>query len=166
MHAENLVKKYHQCHPLETDKRRTSQGTKELIRVLQLSITSPSPTQKVKAWLLGDIHQTLPLHTSVALQSTNKYLPLPLTSLWPLTPSELSKRRFLELAQKTLGSSYKSLHALCEQTSGIAKGIKILARKLSTVVLGSALLRVAQQASSLKTPPCTTLPSSGRGRPL
>src|SRR5712672_3609880 len=46
VHAEDLVKEYHRRHLLQPVKRDTGRGTKRLIRTLQISISSPSPTEK------------------------------------------------------------------------------------------------------------------------
>jgi len=56
VHADDLVKEYHQRHPLESLKDRTSQGTKRLVRTLQLFAIAPSPAQKVASWLLNTTH--------------------------------------------------------------------------------------------------------------
>src|SRR5712671_4110139 len=53
VHAEDLVKKYHRRHPLESVKRTVRQGTKKLIRALLTPTASPSPINRVKAWLLA-----------------------------------------------------------------------------------------------------------------
>jgi len=158
------VKEYHRHHPLEAVKRGVHQGTKKLIRALQFSAPSPSPTQRVKAWLLNSM--TLPLHTPVALQSTSKCSPSPPTSPWQSMPSKLSRRRFQELPQKMPGNSYRSLPTLCELMLETDGALPILAEKLATVALQGILLKMAQQASSPKTPRCTMLPSSGHGHPL
>src|SRR5712675_2617702 len=47
VHTDDLVKGYHQRHPLESPKSKASQGTKKLAHTLQLFATAPSPTQKV-----------------------------------------------------------------------------------------------------------------------
>jgi len=165
VHADDLVKEYHQRHPLNSPKSRAGRGTKELIRALQLSIPFPSPIQKVKAWLLNGTHRTLPLHTPIALQSMSECLPSPPISPWWSMPFKSSRKRSTGLARRMLGNSYRGLHALYEQMSGADAGTRVLARKLSTVVLRNTLLRTAHQASSPKTPPCTT-PPSGCGHPL
>jgi len=54
VHTDDLVKGYHQRHPLESPKSKASQGTRKLARTLQL-FTAPSPTQKVASWLLRSI---------------------------------------------------------------------------------------------------------------
>jgi len=165
VHAKDLVKEYHRHHPLKMVKRGVHQGTKKLIQTLQISVPSPSPAQKIRAWLLNNAPQTFPLHTPTALRSTNGCLPLPPTSPWQLMPFKLSKNRSQELAQRMLGNSYRSLHASYEKTSGIARGTKVLARKLAMVVLKDALLKASPQVLSPRILPCTTLPS-GQGHPL
>jgi len=46
VHAEDLVKSYHKRHPLQTVKKRTSEGTRELIRALQTPSFVLSPADK------------------------------------------------------------------------------------------------------------------------
>jgi len=117
VHADKLLKDYHRRHPLEGLKRRAKQGTKKLIRALQTPISSSSPINKIKTWLLANSLERFPLHTRAALQSTNRYSPSPPTSPWPLTPFKSSKSGSLERVQKMPGSSYNSLHTSYELTS-------------------------------------------------
>ena len=59
IHAEDLMKEYHQCHPLESPKSKASQGMRKLAHTLQLFTTSPSPTQEATSWLLHNcMHPT------------------------------------------------------------------------------------------------------------
>src|SRR5712672_3970934 len=44
VHAEDLVKTYHRCHPLQTAKKAAAQGTKKLIRALLTPTSLSSPT--------------------------------------------------------------------------------------------------------------------------
>src|SRR5712672_3420731 len=72
VHAEDLVKGYHQRHPLNSVKRAASRGTKRLIRAL-LNPTSPlSPTDRVKTWLLTSSLKAPFPHTRVAPPLTNQ----------------------------------------------------------------------------------------------
>src|SRR5712671_311039 len=52
VHAEDLVKRYHRHHPLDSDKRTTRRGTQKLIRVLSTPTSSLSPVDEIRAWLL------------------------------------------------------------------------------------------------------------------
>jgi len=54
VHAEDLVKEYHKCHPLESSQNKTGRGTRKLIRALRLFATAPSPIQRIASWLLRD----------------------------------------------------------------------------------------------------------------
>src|SRR5712675_2026624 len=57
VHADDLVRGYHKCHPLESSQNKTSQGTKKLIRALHSFIIAPSPPREIASWLL---HNTTP----------------------------------------------------------------------------------------------------------
>jgi len=164
VHAENLMKEYHRRHPLGSNKKALSRGTKKLIRVLQTPISSPSPIDKVKTWLLTSALKAPFPHTRVAPPPTNKHSESPPTSLWLSRPSKSSKNGSLGRARETPGSSYSSSPILYEPTSGVGQGIRILKGTLVALALKNALLTMAHRATSLKTPPCQT-PPSGRGRP-
>jgi len=162
VHAEDLVKEYHRRHPLRSDKRATGQGTKKLIHALLTPISSPSPIDRIKAWLLASNPRTSLPHIRTALQSTSECSPSPLISLWPSMPFKSYKNGSLEQVRKAPGSSYNSLRTSYELTSGTDGAEE---RGLTAKTLRNALLKTIRQPTSLKTPPCQT-PPNGHGRPL
>jgi len=82
VHMEELVKRYHQCHPLESLKKRAGQGMKKLIRALQLLVTPPSPTQKIVAWLHSNTITTVHPNTLPVPCPKNRYSLTPPIPLW------------------------------------------------------------------------------------
>jgi len=52
VHADDLVKKYHRRHPLESPGHKAGQGTAKLIHTLRSFVTTPSPPREIKSWLL------------------------------------------------------------------------------------------------------------------
>ena len=118
VHAEDLVKEYHRRHPLNLHKSRGGQGTRKLVRALQTPNSSPSPTDRIKAWLLASSLETFPLHTRIALRSTSECSPSPPISPWLSMPSNSSKRGSQEQAQKTPESSYNNSRASYGRMSG------------------------------------------------
>jgi len=57
VHADDLVKKYHQRHPLKSPGHKVGQGTAKLIRTFRSLTPTPSPTNKAVSWLP---HSTTP----------------------------------------------------------------------------------------------------------
>src|SRR5712671_233489 len=162
VHAEDLVKEYHRRHPLNPHKSRGGQGTRKLVRALQTPNSSPSPTDRIKAWLLASSLETFPLHTRIALRSTSECSPSPPISPWLSMPSNSSKRGSQERARKMPGSSYNNSRASYGRMSGTDETRE---RGLVKVALQKALLKAIRQVQYPKIPPCQT-PPSGRGRPL
>jgi len=164
VHAEDLVKEYHRRHPLHVVKRAAGRGTKKLIRALQIPISSPLPTEKIKAWLLAGVPEAPFPRIRVAPPPTNECSGSPPTSLWPSRPFKLYRSGFQGRVQGTPGNSYSSSPTSYEPTSEIGKGTPTLKGALATVVLKDTLRRATRQATSPRTLLCPTLPS-GRGRP-
>src|SRR5712672_425362 len=106
VYTEESIKQYHQRYPLDLHKRKGGQGTKRLIGALLFSTTPPSPTNKVKAWLLRSAVQMLPHHIHAALSPTSKCSLSPPTSLWLPTPFNSFRKASQGQAQETPGSSY------------------------------------------------------------
>ena len=165
MHAEDLVKEYHRRHPLNLVERGTGQGTKKLIRALRTPISSPSPTDKVKTWLLANNLETFPLHTRVAQQSMSECSPSPPTSLWPSTPFKSSRKPSLGQVRKMPGNSYRGLHDSYKQMFKVGEEPQVPTKEPPLTALKRVLLRATRLALFLRTLPCQTLPN-GRGRPL
>jgi len=164
VHAEDLVKEYHRRHPLGVDKRAAGRGTKKLIRALQTPISSSSPIDKIKAWLLVNVLEAPFPHIRAVPPPMNKYSESPPISPWLLKPSKLSRNGSLGQVQETPGSSYSSSPTLYGPTSEVGQGIQTLAKTLAGVVLKNALRKASRQPTSPRTPSCPT-PPSGRGRP-
>jgi len=122
VHMEDLIKEYHQRHPLESPKSKASRGTRKLTCTLQLLTTSPSPTQKVASWLL---HSTTPpticsLNHPLTPKSSKDR---PSTCIVPLSPtstplSENTPPAFLLLPQYLLQVPHQPLrHGSIVQSS-------------------------------------------------
>jgi len=162
VHAGDLVKEYHRCHPLQLVKKAASRGTKKLIRALLAPIPPLSPIDKVKTWLLaGNLKAPFP-HTRAVPLPMNRHSLLPLTSLWPSRPFKSFKNGSLGQAQEMPGNSYSNSRTSYKPTSKVDEANE---QGLAMMILQEALHSTTYQALSRRIPPCPTLPN-GRGRPF
>ena len=161
MHAENLVKEYHQYHPLNSVKRAVGRGTKKLVHALLVPTSSLSPIDRIKTWLLASALEAPFPHTHAVPPPTNKYSGSPPISLWPSKPSKLFKNGSQGQVQETPGNSYNSS---CISYVPTYKVGKVMRREATARTLKDALLRTLRPVRSLKIPLCPT-PPSGRGCP-
>jgi len=166
IHAEDLLKEYHRRHPLEMVKSRGGTGTRKLIRALRLFVTTPSPTQKIIAWLRNDRMVTFPLDTPLVHRRKNEYSSTPRTPLWHQPSSESFKKRFPGSTPVPPGDLCKTSHSSCGRTERPEKIDELALRKDPLTQLKVALKKVPPRASSPRTLQWTTPPSNGRGRPL
>jgi len=162
VHADELVKGYHQRYPLYPVKRIARQGTKKLIRALLTPVFPPSPTDRIKAWLHKSMPQKSSLRTRVVPPPTNKYSPSLPTFLWPSTPSNSSKKDSRGRAPGMLGSSCNSSPSWCGLMS-IIDGARGPGPTVGPP--RNAPERTPPRVSFPKTLLCRTPPSE-RGRPL
>jgi len=163
VHAEDLVREYHRRHPLGSNKRAVKRGTKNLIRAL-LTPISPSPTEKIREWLLASTPGAPFPRTHAVPPPTNKYSESPPIFPWPSKPSKSYRSGSQGQARETPGSSSSNLPTLFGPTSEAGQGIHTLTKTLAGVVLRNALRKASRQPTSPRTLLCPT-PPSGRGRP-
>jgi len=164
VHVDKLVKGYHRHHPLDSPKNKAGQGTKNLICALQTLSSTPSPTQKVVAWLLNNTRATTLLHIPVASISENKQSPVLMTHPSPQQPFRLFRRHSPEPVLERCEPSCKDLYNSCRNTNNEVGPPPV--NRSPWELLEHALVKTVCQASSPRMSPCATLPSSGHGRPL
>jgi len=154
VHTEDLVKEYHRRHPLESNKKTATRGTRKLIRVL-LSPTPSSSTDRIRTWLRRETRPVpLPPTRDVPPQ-VNKYSPSPPTSRWPSKPSKWYRSGSQGRARETPGSSYNNSPISYEPMYEVGKAKE---RVPAVELLQNALLRMTRRQSFPRIPPCQTLP--------
>ena len=152
MHADDLVKEYHRCHPLESSKTKASRGMKRLAHALQLFITTPSPAQKIAAWLLQTSQMTtLPL-TPTNPHQGSKYLPRVSIHPWQPPLSRSFRKCSQESTWSTLDDSYETSYNSCNCIGNRATTKKFPLAALGWVLMGATL----QSPTLLQTSLCMT----------